>query len=219
MPDRDPGEPFDLSGGALCLDFANTLSNRLQAPRENLRRYDDLLRFGRQTGSLEAADVEVLEAAAAAHPQRAAATLRRALELREAIYGTFSALAADARPRSSDLEALNAALRQALSHLEVHPQPGAAGDGSRAGSTAGFAWAWGGAGDAIDRPLWPIVRSAADLLTSAEAAAVRECAAETCAWLFVDRSPAGRRKWCDMAVCGNRAKARRHYRRRRARGV
>ena len=61
------------------------------------------------------------------------------------------------------------------------------------------------------------IRSAADLLTSDEAARVRECAAESCSWLFVDRSRTRRRRWCDMKTCGNRNKAKLYYQRHRKR--
>ena len=44
---------------------------------------------------------------------------------------------------------------------------------------------------------------------------VKECDNETCRWLFVDMSKNRSRRWCDMKDCGNRAKARRHYRRTR----
>ena len=52
---------FELSGGALCLDFANTRGDRPRATNEYLRSYGDLLRFSRQTGSLPTADLEMLE--------------------------------------------------------------------------------------------------------------------------------------------------------------
>jgi predicted RNA-binding Zn ribbon-like protein len=61
--------------------------------------------------------------------------------------------------------------------------------------------------------LAPIVRAAAELLTSDDRARIRECGSETCFWLFMDHSKNGTRRWCDMKVCGNREKARRHYRR------
>ena len=76
-------------------------------------------------------------------------------------------------------------------------------------------WAWNDS-DAPTSPLWPVLRSAADLLTSDELRLLRECAAETCTWLFLDRSRNHSRRWCAMQVCGHRAKARRHYRRKRA---
>jgi predicted RNA-binding Zn ribbon-like protein len=64
--------------------------------------------------------------------------------------------------------------------------------------------------------LWPVVRSAAELLTSDELGRVRECAADNCAWLFLDRSKNRSRRWCDMAVCGNRDKVRRFRQRSRS---
>jgi len=127
----------------------------------------------------------------------------RAVGLREAVYGIFSALARQRTPGAGDLAGLNDELRRALIHQTVEP----CGDG--------FDWAWEESAEALDPMLWPVARSAADLLVSAEAVQVRECAAPSCSWLFVDRSRSRRRKWCDMAVCGNRAKARRHYRRHR----
>jgi predicted RNA-binding Zn ribbon-like protein len=47
---------------------------------------------------------------------------------------------------------------------------------------------------------------------------VRLCANAQCLWLFLDQSKGGTRRWCDMAACGNRAKARRHYQRMRRPG-
>ena len=59
-----------------------------------------------------------------------------------------------------------------------------------------------------------IARSAACLLTDPERLwRVSMCAAEGCGWLFVDDSRGARRRWCSMQSCGNRAKARAHYRR------
>ena len=61
-------------------------------------------------------------------------------------------------------------------------------------------------------------RSAAELLTSPDLPLVRECAGYDCGWLFMDTTKNRSRRWCDMATCGNRAKGRRHYERRRAAG-
>jgi predicted RNA-binding Zn ribbon-like protein len=80
---------------------------------------------------------------------------------------------------------------------------------------SGYALQWQSDRDALDAPLAPILRSAAELLSSAELAKVRECAAEGCAWLFLDNSRNKQRRWCDMKVCGNRNKARRFYRKQR----
>jgi predicted RNA-binding Zn ribbon-like protein len=57
----------------------------------------------------------------------------------------------------------------------------------------------------------PVLWSAADLLLAADLGRVRRCANDACLWLFIDGSKNGTRRWCDMASCGNRAKAHRHY--------
>jgi predicted RNA-binding Zn ribbon-like protein len=59
--------------------------------------------------------------------------------------------------------------------------------------------------------LAPVLWSAADLLVGGGHSRVRRCANSKCLWLFRDESKTGTRRWCDMAACGNRAKARRHY--------
>jgi len=58
--------------------------------------------------------------------------------------------------------------------------------------------------------------SAGDLLLGPKLARVRQCANPACRFLFLDDSKAGNRRWCSMAACGNRAKAHRHYLRRKA---
>ncbi len=191
------GHVFELSGGDLCLDFANTVDSRLSAePRERLIDYGDLVRWGVQAEVLTARGAQRLLAQAERQKGRAAAVVRRGRELREAIFRVFSARARSAPPPASAVGVLNEELRTALAHLRLVEDD------------AGYRWEWADE-DALDRMLWPVVQSAAELLTSDELDRVRECAAETCAWLFLDRSKNRSRRWCDMAVCGNRAKVRR----------
>lgn len=195
---------FDLSGGRVCLDFANTLSKRLAShPRELLSGYGDLVAWGRQAGVVTEREAGALIREAKRRPAEAAAVLERAVHLREAIYRIFSAVAAERPAEGDDLATLNAALAEALPLLGLVPKANQ------------FAWEWTTNGQRLDRMLWPVARSAADLLTSAELAKVRECGAESCAWLFMDRSRNRSRRWCDMKGCGNRAKARRHYERKK----
>jgi predicted RNA-binding Zn ribbon-like protein len=194
-------DEFEFSGGALCLDFANTLGDRPRGRNEQLTGYADLLRWAGQAGILGQPERQTLERRAARREDASRRAFHHAIELREAIYRTFSALAAGERPEPRELAALNAALLATLPHLRLEP------------AGAGYDWAWTGVDSSLDSPLWPVVRSAADLLTSPETTLVRECASETCSWVFVDRSRTHRRRWCDMKTCGNRAKARRHYER------
>ena len=207
----DPQSPsgFEMSGGALCLDFANTWGDRGRPETERLRGYADLLGFARQAGLLAGGAESRLAELAARKPRAAAAALDLGRGLREVLYRIFSAAAAARAPAAADLERLNAALPKALSHLRLERR-----------DDAGFVWGWAcpeaveeSAGAALEAPLCPILRSAAELLTSGELRQVRECAAGDCNWLFLDCSRNRSRRWCSMATCGNRAKARRHYRR------
>ncbi len=196
---------LSLIGGRLCLDFANTVGSHAgEHPNEYLRSYRDLVAWSRHAGILTDAEERHLLEAAEGRPGEAGVVLERAVALREAIYRIFSAVAAGRVPDEADLETLNVALARALVHARIVP----AGDG--------FAWAWRDEQGALDRMLWPVARSAADLLTDGELDRVRECANDTCGWLFLDLSRNRSRRWCDMRDCGNRIKARRHYQRRRA---
>lgn len=191
---------FDLSANWLCLDFVNTLENRLKEDiHENLHSYADFIAWSRQAELLTDAGAERLLGEARGNPEEASAVLLRAKDLREALYRMFLAIAEGRQPEDAGLDALNAALERAMIHARVVQQDG------------GFVWGWDEDEGELDRPLWPIIRSAADLLTGPELNDVRVCAAEDCGWLFLDTSKNHTRRWCSMKSCGNRAKARRHY--------
>ena len=203
MSNQQKATEFEMTGGALCLDFANTLGDRPRSTNEHLGSYADLLRFSRQAGSLTREELNGLDRVYDDCDGCVDPVFGKVIELREAIYRIFSDIASKQGPTAADIEQLNKVLHKALRQLEIR------------GRGAGFDWVWGGPIQALDRPLWPIARSAADLLTSGELRSIRECASETCSWLFIDNSRNQRRRWCDMSTCGNRAKARRHYQRRK----
>lgn len=202
------GYVFEITGGHLCLDLANTLDNRPTAePRELLVDFQDLVSWGMQAGAISGALGRTLRQEARRNPQGAKQALDRARKVREDIFRIFSASVAGHAPPASALEKLNAAVSQAFSTRRL----------TAAGS--GMEWEWPESPPLhLDRILWPAVVSAAELLTSDELSRVRECEGERCAWLFLDRSKNSSRRWCDMTVCGNRVKARRHYARTKRRG-
>ena len=206
MAQAETKADFELTGGALCLDFTNTLGDRSRSTNEHLGSYADLLRFSRQAGSLSSTELDELARLYRDCDGCVEPIFKKAIELREAIYRVFSRLASGETPAPGDLDLMNKMLQKALRQLEVKAD------------AEGFEWVWAGPAQALDRPLWPIARSAADLLTSGDLGCIRECASETCSWLFVDCSRNQRRRWCDMSTCGNRAKARRHYQRRKEAG-
>src|SRR5919201_532490 len=121
---------FHITGGALCLDFANTLSwRRSSQPIERLGDFADLASWARQAGVITRREELRLNREVQHHPQRAIHTLKTANEL----------------------------------------------------------------------------------LTSVDTAHIGQCSGPDCRWLWIDRTRNHSRRWCDMAICGNRAKARRHY--------
>jgi predicted RNA-binding Zn ribbon-like protein len=196
---------FDLSGGRLCLDFVNTVGGmRGVKPNEHLAGYTDVVEFALQAGAIAEDRARKLVAEARRRPADAARTFRAAVELREALYRVFLARATEAEPAAEDLARLDAALRDSFVHRRL----------VRARADQGYTWDWDD-GVALDAPLWPVVASAAELLTSAaELERVRVCGlyeSSECSWLFVDETRAHTRRWCSMKDCGNRAKARRHW--------
>jgi predicted RNA-binding Zn ribbon-like protein len=194
---------FDFSGGALCLDFANTLGDRPRNSEEHLNDWRDLVAWGQQAGLLSASQATALRASAGKDLRASEKALVRAKALREALFRIFAEVAAGRRPAPADLDVLNAQLAAAMPHARIQTQ------------NAGFGWTWADGKPSLDRLLWPVARSAADTLVSPDCVCLRECASDVCSWLFVDRSPTQRRRWCSMKTCGNRAKARRFYTRQR----
>jgi predicted RNA-binding Zn ribbon-like protein len=65
-----------------------------------------------------------------------------------------------------------------------------------------FEWRFEDAPNNFESPLWPIVRSAAELLASDQSAVVRACASHTCQWIFLDTSKNHRQRRCDMTSVG-----------------
>lgn len=195
----------ELTGGRLCLDFANTVYRRgTVVPVDCLPGYDDLLRWSEQAGALTPREVSRLRIEARQWHESATRVFRRAIRLREAIFAVFSTLAERRVPPKAHLGAIYREFMRSWRHWHLRADP------------TGYAWMWAPAELRLDKMLPPIAHSAIKLLFAPELRDLRECAAHDCAWLFMDTSRTRRRRWCDMRVCGNRAKVRRYYERRRA---
>ena len=197
---------WTLRGGRLCLDFANTADwHASDQPEERLTSYVAFVSWSRQAGVLTENQAKRLLRRAADRPEEARVVVNRAIALREAIYEIFAAVAHGQAPQATDLTTLNAALSEMLARSQIAP------------TETGFVWQWAGEEDALDRPLWSVARSAADLLASDELQRVGQCADDRgCGWLFLDTSRNHTRRWCSIQDCGNRAKAQRHYERKRS---
>jgi len=206
MPDKGPaasGFPFEFTGGALCLDFANTVDSRC-APKQrvdNLTGFTALASWAHQSGVASGRKASELIRMAKKQTDDAERMFRKAVGLRETIYRVFSAIAGGGRPSKQDLLLLSSYAQEAFSHLHLIAEGG------------GFKWSLDQRNpDSLMTPLWLIAKSGVDLLVSGDLAKIRECAADNCGWLFMDRSRNQSRRWCDMKICGNREKVRRHRR-------
>jgi predicted RNA-binding Zn ribbon-like protein len=128
-------------------------------------------------------------------------TLSAAHGLREAIYATFSAMAAGAPPPPSATRRVLRAYGRAVARGSLADRP----DGPR------LQWSLASGPTAVlDR----IAFAAGELLLARDRPPIKECPG--CGWLFVDRSRNGSRRWCDMQVCGSRDKMRRYHRSQRS---
>jgi predicted RNA-binding Zn ribbon-like protein len=194
----------DLVGGRLCLDFINTVHNYgSDALRDDISNYSDLIAWSARAGVLDDMEKRLLSHEALERPMEAQAAVEKMRGLRDGLYRLFGAAIEGRSADRKDLAILNKALSEALVQSQVV---------SRAN---GFVWSWSSEDGKLDRVLWPVARSAADLLTSGDLARLRQCEGDDCTWLFLDTSKNHRRRWCEMRVCGNRVKARRHYQRNR----
>src|SRR5437764_2300825 len=174
MPELRSKSQFQFAAGNLSLDFTNTVDNRRATNEVDLlANYSDLLVWGVHAKILSPTHADHLFGTAEKNPVQARAALRRAVQLREAIYAIFSAIAERRVVPGASLTLLNAAVQQAGEHARI----------IHANRT--FAWDWIAPESDLTSILWPIARNAAELLTSGPLELVRECAAENCGWLFL----------------------------------
>lgn len=192
----------DFVGGAPCLDFINTVSawREGRAARDKFGDHIDILRWSEAARLLSPVDSARL--ARATDDDSARRFLEKARALRLVLHHVVTAFAESREPRAADLETLGRLLSEAHSMRRL------------AWDKDGVKQVWPETA-ALERCLWPVLISAETLLLDADPARIRSCPGESCGWVFLDASKSGRRRWCDMRVCGNREKAARHYARRR----
>jgi predicted RNA-binding Zn ribbon-like protein len=196
---------YTTQTGWLGLDFANTVDWHASThPEDKLHGYADLVVWAEKAGIVTSPGAAKLAERGRQAPAEAEAVLVKAKELREAIYGILVAKAHGLGVPADDLATVNRAAVDLHARSRLVPKEG------------GFAWELETGGDKLDSLLWPVVRSALDLLTTDALERVGQCAdADGCGWLFWDTSRNKSRRWCDMGDCGNRAKVRRYYSRKK----
>jgi len=192
----EPDYTFDFCGGQLAVDFTNTVGNRGSGRDEHLHTFGDIVAWAEAREVISRSAAAALRQRAAADPAAARRAWRSAIAFREALYNILAAASAGKRAKPADLAVVNQQVAETFNGAALAPA------GERFSlETAAQEW--------LDPVLRPVVRAAVDLLTSDALTRVRSCADEACAWLFLDTTRSGTRRWCDMRSCGNRAKVRR----------
>jgi predicted RNA-binding Zn ribbon-like protein len=198
---------MSVSPAALAIAFNNTAAWESGGPvNDRLGGFAELVEWAKASGLLRAGEAEAIRRREGKEPWRTAAVLAQARELRAVGHEILSALARAKPPARTALRAFNQALALGTPSLGLEVRGGRLG--------------WSHAGDlAPETILHRLGWSVALFLTSPELDRLRLCANAECGWLFLDTTKNRSRRWCSMAECGSRAKARRHYARKKAKAV
>ena len=187
-------------GADLAVDFANTVHSPGN-PTGALHSWSDLIDFLELRGGMAPGDGALLRAMGETDARRCAAAFAQAMQLRETIRAMLGAMASRRPLRAQWVAEVNQALAWGAGASRLLRQD----TGWRLGFSPGSAGPL--------RVLAPVARALADLAASGRSAEIGKCANPRCGLYFRDRSRARRRRWCSMAVCGNRMKVAAHVRR------
>ncbi len=184
----------------LCIAFTDTRYWRASAePVETLSALGDALNWCEGAQVLTSEETAKMRRWEEEHPALAGPLFTALLEARDAIYALFARVSEGKPAPHGEMAALNRLFDQAPRRAEVSQKE------------SGFAWRVAPMAPTPASLLAPVLWSATDLLVGDRLSRVHRCANPKCGGLFLDDSKSGTRRWCMMSVCGNRAKAHRHY--------
>jgi predicted RNA-binding Zn ribbon-like protein len=179
-------------------DFVNTDDLENGFPLDRLPTLGDALTWFVERGVIHGEGADRLRVSAAADPAAAERDLARIKTVRGALREVADAIVEHRPPHPGSLDTVNRALH-ARQVIELVPS----NDGCVAVDHRHV-------GDPIDDALARLCDPLVSELTNGDPERIRICDNDTCRWVFFDTSRTARRRWCDMATCGNRAKAARH---------
>jgi predicted RNA-binding Zn ribbon-like protein len=191
--------PFAFVGERLWLDFVNTDDARRGQRLDLLRDFDALVRWLESALVLDSERGGGIRRRAIQQPAGATAALADARRIRAALRSLAERGIHVAEVRLNAVNEINRVLGRSAGTRRLEARQ----DGS-------FQRSFVPVGDAFAGLMIPVVESAADALVLGELGRVRRCSDARCPRVFFDGTKNGRRRWCDMATCGNRAKAARH---------
>jgi predicted RNA-binding Zn ribbon-like protein len=194
-----------LVGGLSVLDFLNTCDGRrpgtgLTAVVDKLSCLEDILHWYLHAGLIDADEHRGFSRLAEQSAWQQVSAFRQLIDFREALYQLLLPVALGNGVDERLLEALNEQLVNTAPERVLIATP------------FGVIWHWRTC-DSLPAMIASLIGrvavQAAALLTGPDLLKLKACAAPNCDWLFVDLSKNGRRRWCQMNVCGSREKARR----------
>jgi predicted RNA-binding Zn ribbon-like protein len=195
---------LDLIADDLALNFANTESGRgFPSHQNHFRDAGNVVEWLRHAKALPVEEADWLQTRVAKRADLAVDLLARAVTLREAIHDIGAAIGHGAKPPEAALASLSALHARFVAKAELAP------------GVESYRWQWSIPTSPVEGALGPIALAAVRLFTEGDFHRIRECGGHACGWLFYDRSKNNRRRWCEMEVCGNRAKQKRLAARRR----
>ena len=205
-PDLPPSRAgsLPLIADDLGLDFTNTESGRgFPSHQNHFLEAANVVEWLRHAKALPVEETDWLQAHVAKRADPAGDLLATAVALRDAVHDIGVALGHRAKPPEAALASLSALHARCVAKAELAP------------GVASCRWQWSVRVSPVEAALGPIALAAVRLFTEGDFGRIRECRGHACGWLFYDRSKNNRRRWCEMEVCGNRAKQRRLAARRR----
>jgi predicted RNA-binding Zn ribbon-like protein len=189
-------ETLEIIGGALCLDFVNTINSRQDPEHEYLTSYAELVHWGAKIGILSAEQNQRLQKQARQDEKVAERVLKKAIDHRELFFRLFVKLAQGSEPNKGDMNDFIKLYGDAMASSQLVREEDR------------FSPRWK-LDQTLEALLSPIIYSAGEILFSKEVTQVKEC--PSCGWLFLDTSKNQTRRWCSMNTCGARDKMRRYH--------
>jgi len=189
-----------LNGSILCLDFVNTIHDRINEPeRDYWVTYVHLLQWALKAGIIRPGEYDVFLEHFESRPAQSTKLLKETVRLRELLYRIFHPLSSGKKIAVQNLESFNAILSKCLSHLRLKAHD------------KGYSQGWQLTPGESMIIIAPVIYSAYELLLSDKLNRIKECT--NCGWLFLDTTKNGTRRWCSMNTCGSIVKAKEWYHR------
>jgi len=189
-----------LNGSVLCLDFVNTIHDRIYEPeRDYWVTYVHLLQWALKAGIIKPGEYEILLEYYESKPSPGPKLLKEAIKVRELLYSLFLPISSGKKVSGDNLEAFNEIVSKCLPRLRLKPH------------NKGFSQTWQFTPGESVMIIAPVIYSAYELLLSDRLDRIKECT--NCGWLFLDTTKNGTRRWCSMNTCGSIVKAKEWYHR------